>query len=77
MVLEKIHGLKQFVASQILSTATGTAPYQRVAELYYDPLESLQAAMASGGGQVTVAYAMEISTSGPPVVLIAEDDKPL
>jgi len=77
MVRERIHGLKQFVASQVLGAPTGTAPYQRVAELYFDSLESLQAAMASGGGQATVAHAMEISTGGPPVVLIAEDDKPL
>ena len=50
---------------------------EQVAELYFDSLESIQAAMASGGGQATVAHAMEISTGGPPVVLIAEHDKPL
>jgi len=75
MVLEKIPGLKKFVAAHVLGTPAGTAaPYQRVAELYFDSLESLQAAMASGGGQAAVAHAMEISTGGPPVVLIAEDD---
>jgi hypothetical protein len=37
----------------------------RVAELYFDSIESLQAAMASAGGQATVAHAMEISTGGP------------
>jgi hypothetical protein len=30
--------------------------------------------MASEGGQRTAAHAIEISTGGPPVVLIAEDD---
>ena len=74
MVLEKIPGVKRFVAARVLGTPTGKAPFQRVAELYFDSLESLQAAMASGGGQATVAHAMEISTGGPPVVLIAEDD---
>jgi uncharacterized protein (TIGR02118 family) len=75
MVLEKIPGLKKFVAARVLGTPAGTAaPYQRVAELYFDSLESLQAAMASGGGQAAVAHAMEISTGGPPAVLIAEDD---
>jgi uncharacterized protein (TIGR02118 family) len=77
MVLEKIPGLKKFVSSRVLGAPMGTAPYQRVAELYFDSIESLQAAMASVGGQATVAHAMEISTGGPPVVLIAEDDKPL
>ena len=77
MVLEKIPGLKRFVASEVLAAPAGTAPYQRVAELYFDSLESLKSAMASGGGQEAVAHAVEISTGGPPVVLIAEDDQPL
>ncbi len=75
MVLERIPGLKKFFAAKVLGTPAGTAPYQRVAELYFDSMESLQSAIASPGGQATVAHAMEISTGGPPVVLIAEDDK--
>jgi uncharacterized protein (TIGR02118 family) len=74
MVLEKIPGVTRFVAAHVLGTPSGQAPYQRVAELYFDSLESLQAAIASAGGQATVAHAMEISTGGPPVVMIAEDD---
>jgi uncharacterized protein (TIGR02118 family) len=76
MVMEKVPGLKKFVAAQVLGSPAGAAPYQRVAELYFDSIESLQSAMASAGGQAAVAHAMEISTGGPPVVLIAEDDKP-
>jgi uncharacterized protein (TIGR02118 family) len=77
MVVQKIPGLKKFLAAEVLGTPAGAAPYQRVAELYFDSMESLQAAMASAGGQAAVAHAMEISTGGPPVVLIAEDDKPV
>ena len=74
MVHAKVPGLKKFLAAQVLGTPAGAAPYQRVAELYFDSIQSLQAALASPGGQATVAHAMEISTGGPPVVLIAEDD---
>jgi len=77
MVVRQIPGLKKFVAAQVVGTPAGAAPYQRVAELYFDSIESLQAAMASPGGQATVAHAAEISTGGAPVVLIAEDDEPL
>jgi uncharacterized protein (TIGR02118 family) len=77
MVVQKIPGLKKFLAAQVLGAPTGAALYQRVAELYFDSIESLQAAMASPGGQAAVAHAMEISTGGAPVVLIAEDDKPV
>ena len=77
MVVQKVPGLKRFLAAQVLGTPAGAAPYQRVAELYFDSIESLQAAMSSPGGQATVAHAVEISTGGPPMVLIAEDDKPV
>ena len=74
MVQGKNSGQKKFVAARVLGTPTGAAPYQRVAELYFDSAESLQAAMASAEGQAAVGHAMEISTGGAPIVLIAEDD---
>jgi uncharacterized protein (TIGR02118 family) len=77
MVVQKIPGLKKFVAAKVLGAPAGTPPFQRVAELYFDSMESLQAGMASAGGQAAVAHAAEISTGGAPVVLIAEDDKPV
>jgi uncharacterized protein (TIGR02118 family) len=77
MVVQKIPGLKKFVAAKVLGAPAGTPLFQRVAELYFDSMESLQAGMASAGGQAAVAHAAEISTGGAPVVLIAEDDKPV
>ena len=77
MVFGQIPGLKKFVAARVIGAPAGPAPYQRVAELYFDSTEALQAAIASAGGQATVAHAMEISTGGAPVVLIAEDDTPV
>jgi uncharacterized protein (TIGR02118 family) len=74
MVHEKIPGLKKFVAAKVLGAPAAPAPYQRVAELYFDSMEALQAAVASPGGATAVAHAIEISTGGPPIVLIAEDD---
>ena len=77
MVLEKIPGVRKFVSARVLGTPAGApAPYPTGGRvLYFDSMESLQAAMGSPGGQTTVAHAMEISTGGPPVVLVAEDDK--
>jgi uncharacterized protein (TIGR02118 family) len=74
MVHQKVPGLKKFVAAKVLLSPMGTAAYARVAELYFDSMDALQAAMASPGGQATVGHAMEISTGGAPIVLIAEDD---
>jgi len=75
MAQKNLAGVTKFIASRVLGSPAGKTPYQRVAELYFDSMEALQAAMASPGGQTTVAHAIEISTGGPMVVLIAEDDK--
>jgi uncharacterized protein (TIGR02118 family) len=75
MAQKSLAGVTKFVATRVLGSPAGAAPYQRVAELYFDSIEALQAAMSSPGGQATVAHALEISTGGPMVVLIAEDDK--
>jgi uncharacterized protein (TIGR02118 family) len=75
IVHSKIPGLKKFIAARVVGAPAGTPPYQRVAELYFDSMEALQGAMTSTGGQEAVAHAMEISTGGAPIVLIAEDDK--
>jgi uncharacterized protein (TIGR02118 family) len=74
MAQANLSGVTKFVATRVLGSPAGAAPYQRVAELYFDSMEALQAAMASPGGQATVAHALEISTGGPMTVLIAEDD---
>jgi len=75
MVHTKIPGLQKFVAARVVGTPAGTAaPYARVAELYFASIDALKAAMGSTGGQETVAHAVEISTGGAPVVLVAEDD---
>jgi len=50
MVIQRIPGLQKFIAAQVLGSPAGAAPYQRVAELYFDSIESLQAAVASEGG---------------------------
>ena len=70
----KIPGLRKFVACAVIGSPAGAPPYQRVAELYFDSMDSLQAATASPAGQAAVAHAGEISTGGAPVVLIGEDD---
>lgn len=74
MVQGKIPGLRRFVSAQVLGAPAGTPAFQRVAELYFDSMEALQAAIASPEGQAAVKHAGEISTGGAPVVLVAEDD---
>ena len=76
MVMKQIPGLRKFVAAQVVGSPMGPATFHRIAELYFDSVEALQAAMSSPGGQATGAHAVEISSGGAPIVLIAEDDAP-
>jgi uncharacterized protein (TIGR02118 family) len=68
-------GMTKFVATKITGTADGkAAPFARVAELHFPSLKSLQAAAGSEGAKRAVAHAVSISSGGPPLFLIAEEE---
>ena len=71
----KIKGLTKFAATKVLGTADGsTPPFYRIAELYFPSMEALQESMASPGTQEAAAHAFAISTGGPPIILVAEQE---
>ena len=68
-------GMTQFVASRITGTADGgPAPYSRIAELHFPSLQALQAAASGEPAGRAVAHAISISSGGPPVFLIADEE---
>jgi uncharacterized protein (TIGR02118 family) len=68
-------GITKFVASRITGAADGgPAPFARIAELHFPSLQALQAAAASEPAKRAVAHALSISTGGPPVFLVAEEE---
>lgn len=68
-------GITKFVASRITSTADGgQAPFARVAELHFPSLQTLQAAAGSEPAKRAVAHAIAISSGGPPLFLVAEEE---
>jgi uncharacterized protein (TIGR02118 family) len=69
---EKIPTLRRFEAGKVLGTPDGTpAPYYFIAELLFDDVEQLQAAMASAEGQ---AAGDDVATfaSGGATLMLAE-----
>jgi uncharacterized protein (TIGR02118 family) len=68
----RIPHLARFVQIQVLGSPAGPAPYSRVAELHFPSLELLQTALGTPEAQAAVAHAMQISTGGPPVILLAQ-----
>ncbi len=73
MAVEKLAGKTRFVASLITSSVGGEpAPFHRIAEVYFPSMQALEACLQSAGGQETAGHAVEISTGGTPVFLMAE-----
>ena len=75
MLNEKIADKTRWTASKVVGSPTEEQPpFHLVAELYFPSVEALQEALGSEGGQQTTAHAVSISSGGPPVLLIAEDE---
>jgi uncharacterized protein (TIGR02118 family) len=73
MAVEKLAGKTRFVASLIMaSVGQEQAPFHRIAEVYFPSMQDLQACLNSPGGQETAQHAVDISTGGTPLFLIAE-----
>lgn len=70
----KIPGVRRFEAGRIAGNQDGgDPPYYRVAELWFDSLEAMDASMSSPEGQATVADLPNFATGGA-TVLVAEVD---
>lgn len=72
--LVKSHlGMAKFRSHPVLGAvggAGGTPPYYMMVELEFDSATNMEKALQSTGGQATAAHAAEISSGGPPVMLI-------
>ncbi|MFY9572564.1 MAG: EthD family reductase [Blastocatellia bacterium] len=75
LAVEKIKGVIKFAAAKVVGTPDGsTPPFYRIAELYFPSMQALQESAASPGTQQAVAHAFAISTGGPPIILVAEQE---
>ena len=74
MAIANLHGKTKMVATKILQSPQGEPQFYRVAEVHFPSMEALQHCAESAGGKETLAHAEKISTGGPPVIMIAEED---
>jgi uncharacterized protein (TIGR02118 family) len=74
MAVEKLKGKTKFVATKVVGSPQGTPPFYRIAEVHFPSMEALQACAASEGGKETIGHAAKISSGGPPVILVAEEE---
>jgi hypothetical protein len=62
------------VATKVVASPQGTAPFYRIAEVYFPSMQALEECAASVGGKETLAHAAKISSGGPPIILVAEEE---
>jgi uncharacterized protein (TIGR02118 family) len=74
MAVKNLAGKTKFVATKITASPQGTPPFYRIAEVHFPSMAALQACAASEGGKQTINHAASISSGGPPVIMIAEEE---
>src|SRR5258708_28079877 len=74
LAVAKLDGKTKMVATKILGSPQGTAPFYRVAEVYFPSMQALEACAASEGGKEALAHAVKISSGGTPIFLVAEEE---
>lgn len=73
MAVNNFVGKTKIVATKFLGAPDGPAPFHVMAEVHFPTMEALQACAASEAGKNTLAHGASISTGGPPIILIAEE----
>ncbi|HLG15047.1 MAG TPA: EthD family reductase [Blastocatellia bacterium] len=74
MAVEKLEGKTRFVATKVVGSPQGTPPFYRIAEIHFPSMEALERCAASEGAKETLGHAAKISTGGPPIFLVAEEE---
>ena len=74
LAVAKLRGMTKIVATKILGSPRRKPQFYRVAEVYFPSMKVLEACAESIGGQETLANAAKISSGGPPVIMIAEEE---
>jgi uncharacterized protein (TIGR02118 family) len=74
LAVAKLAGKTKIVSTTILQSPQGAPPFYRIAEVHFPSMEALQRCAESAGGKETLAHAAKISSGGPPVIMVAEED---
>ena len=74
IAIANLAGKTKIVATKTIKSPQGQPPFYRVAEVHFPTMEALQRCAESEGGKATLANAVKISSGGPPVIMIAQED---
>jgi uncharacterized protein (TIGR02118 family) len=74
LAVAKLEGKTKIVATKVLASPQGTPSFYRIAEIHFRSMADLEACAASDGGKQALAHAVTISSGGPPIFLVAEEE---
>jgi uncharacterized protein (TIGR02118 family) len=74
LAVTKLAHKTKMVASKVLGSAQKPSAFHRIAEIHFPSMKILESCATSEGGKQVLAHAASISTGGPPVVLVAEEE---
>jgi uncharacterized protein (TIGR02118 family) len=73
-LVAKVPNLRRFEAARVVATPDGAEPpYYRIAELWFDSAEEMQASLATPAGQAPGADVPNFATGGATVLIAAVD----
>jgi hypothetical protein len=70
----KLKGLTRLVLTKVTGSPQGKIAAYRIAEAYFPSMNDLQTCIDSDGGKEVMAHAHSISSGGPPLILICEEE---
>ena len=74
LAVAKLSGKTKIVGTKIVGSPQGIPPFYRIAEVHFPSMQALEACAASEGGKEVLAHAVKISSGGPPIFLVAEEE---
>jgi uncharacterized protein (TIGR02118 family) len=69
-----LKGRTRIVLTKVVSSPQGKVSAYRMAEVHFSSMEDLTKCVESEGGKQVVEHATKISTGGPPLMLICEEE---
>ena len=74
MVEQKLKGITRLVLTKVTGSPQGKVAAYRIAEVYFSSMDDLTKCIESDAGKEVISHAQTISTGGPPLILICEEE---
>jgi uncharacterized protein (TIGR02118 family) len=74
LVEQKLKGITRLVLTKVTGSPQGKISAYRIAEVYFPSMNDLNACIESDAGKEVIANAQAISSGGPPLILICEEE---